>query len=202
MIELMLVVMIIGVMAMLIGPGIGEFIADARAAGAAEELVRLQRYVRARVEETGLAHLMQYDGTASNNLGRITVWEGMNNHCTTTPWNVAITNGAVRNQYPIEVFDMAAYNPTASGSPDAADHDRHVIRLTAKQNNGTDTVAAVNLCYQPSGLTLQGTTGASWTFLPHKTTIKFSITRTVNSVPHGMIREVLYPPGGNARLRI
>jgi prepilin-type N-terminal cleavage/methylation domain-containing protein len=205
-IELMIVVLIISVMAMLIGPGISEFISDTRAASAAEELVRLQRHIRARVEQTGLAHMMVFSAAGSNNLGTVTVWEGMNNHCSTTPWTQALTNGSANNHFPVEQVNMADYNPTSAGNAAANDSNRFVIQLTAQTGvttgNAGTVVSAFNLCFQPNGLTLLGTSATPWGFAQYVNPVTFFVRRTYNGTQHGVTRWVLYPPGGSARLRI
>src|SRR4051812_38372508 len=114
--EMSIVVLIMGAMAAMIAPGLGEFMADARASGASEELIRLDRVIRARVNQTGLAHLMLFqasdDAAGSNGLGRIRVWEGMNNHCNQTPWLQTINGAATLGHVPVDALDMgdSAYN--------------------------------------------------------------------------------------------
>ena len=166
--------------------------------------MRLQRHVRARVMETGLAHLVQFDPAGNSGLGTITVWEGMNNHCATTPWQSAVSNtGPGNNHFPVEQIQMFSYNASKGGvTPTSTDSNRQVIRLTAMQFNGTTyaAVGAFNLCLQPNGQTFQGAYGgATWAFTAQQQTYRFDVTRTVNGAQHGQIRMVIYPPGGNAR---
>jgi prepilin-type N-terminal cleavage/methylation domain-containing protein len=86
-IELMIVITIMGSKVAMIAPGLGEFLADARAASAAEAFVRLTRHMQARTQQTGLAHLLYFTTSQgdSNGLGVIRVYEGLNNHCRQTP---------------------------------------------------------------------------------------------------------------------
>ena len=203
--ELMIVITIMGTMAALLAPGISEFMADARASSATEDLVRLSRHMRARAQETGLAHLMMFGRTAtdSGGLGVFRVYEGMNNHCRTTPWPQTI-NGALSDGHaPIEIVDMQFYNPAASGyRPTADDSNRQVIAVTAE--TGAGAVDTVNLCYEPSGATFEGAADTSVTgfvFTRQIANIKFTVTRKVNAVQHGTTREVNFPPGGIARFR-
>src|SRR5262245_718025 len=118
--ELMIVVTVMGTMAALMAPGIGEFMADARASSASEELVRIRRHVGPRARQPGLPHLIVFGGTNndSGGLGRLSVWEGMNNHCRQTPWPQAL-NGAVTSGFaPVDGLDLGngIYNPVGSGS--------------------------------------------------------------------------------------
>src|ERR1700753_1681156 len=96
--ELMIAITIMGTMAALMAPGIAEFLADTRASAATEDLIRLSRHVRSRAQETGLAHLIVFDASngISGALGRILVYEGMNNHCRQTPWPQTLS-GTVAN---------------------------------------------------------------------------------------------------------
>jgi prepilin-type N-terminal cleavage/methylation domain-containing protein len=203
--ELMVVITVMGTMAALLAPGIGEFMADARASSATEDLVRLSRHVRARAQETGLAHLMMFGSTTNDTggLGRIRVYEGMNNHCRTTPWPQTI-NGTISDGHaPVQVVDMLLYNPMPSGrNPSVDDASRQVIAMTAQTSTGV--VDTVNLCYEPSGATFEGaadTSLAGFVFTRQIANIKLTVTRKVNSVQRGMTREVNFPPGGIARFR-
>jgi prepilin-type N-terminal cleavage/methylation domain-containing protein len=204
--ELMIVITVMGTMAALLAPGIGEFMADARASSATEDLVRLSRHIRSRAQETGLAHLMVFGRTSNDRggLGIFRVYEGMNNHCRTTPWPQTIGGSLSDGHAPVETLDMLTYNPSGKGlNPTVGDADRQVIAVTAQ--TGTDpSPTAVILCSEPGGTTYEGATDASlagFAFTRQTVNIKFTITRTVNSEQHGITREVNFPPGGVARFR-
>lgn len=218
--ELMLVLVIIGGLSALMVPGLSEFLADARASSASEDLVRLFRRTRARTQETGLAHWVQYDATASNNLGAIRVWEGMNNHCRQTLWTAVTTayiptTAATFGFAPVETLDMgsSSYNPPTGGSaPDAADTGRFVISLWVEQTAATpdDTailqgsrtaswLANAGICFQPNGETYQGgPTGMTI----HNTPFVFRIVRRRDGAARGVPRQVIVAPGGTARARL
>jgi prepilin-type N-terminal cleavage/methylation domain-containing protein len=205
--ELMIAVTIMGTMAALMAPGVGEFLADARASAVAEDLIRLSRHVRARAQETGLAHMLVFrgDAYASGGLGQILVWEGMNNHCRQTPW-AQTTGGTTANGHTtVDAIDLAsgAYNPVGSGvSPTSGDTNRQVIVLGAREGQTALTTAVI--CYEPSGVTLKGLTDSSsagFGFTVPSLPTTFTVTRTVNSEPRGAVREVVFPAGGTARFR-
>lgn len=203
--ELMIAITIMGTMAALLAPGIGEFMADARAAGASEDLVRLSRHVRARAQETGLAHLLVYSGLASDagGLGRIRVFEGMNNHCRQTPWPQTVGGTATDGHAPVDVLDLSSssYNP-GSSTPSIDDTNRQVIALRVANAIGAPDSAVI--CYDPSGSTWQGTFSASsigFVFTRQTTPITFTITRRVSGVTRGADRNVVFQPGGIARFR-
>jgi prepilin-type N-terminal cleavage/methylation domain-containing protein len=210
--EMSVVVLIMGVLAAMIAPGLGEIMADNRASAASEELVRLNRVIRARVNQTGLAHLMVFaatnDANGSNGLGRIRVWEGMNNHCNQTPWLQAINGTEADGQLPVEGMDMGdtAYNlPTGSSPPTATDTGRQVIRIEAS----TVPTAAV-LCFEPGGNTFVGATDGGapaigYAFTPQTQAETFTVVRAFSRSgameDHGVRRTVVFPPGGNGRMR-
>ena len=207
MLELMVTVTVMGTMAALLAPGIGEFMADARAASASEDLVRLSRHVRARAQESGLAHLLMYSGvsTESGGLGRIRVYEGMNNHCRQTPWPQTL-NGALSDGHaPVELLDMqsSSYNSSGSGRvPTIDDSARQVISLRVAGAIGAPDAAVI--CFDPSGATWQGSGNSSsigFAFTRQTQPITFTVSRKVSGVSRGANRVVVFQPGGIARVR-
>jgi prepilin-type N-terminal cleavage/methylation domain-containing protein len=205
--ELMIVVSVMGTMAALLAPGIGEFMADARAAAAAEDLVRISRHVRARAQESGLAHLLVFSGasTDSGGLGVVRVYEGMNNRCRQTPWPQTINGSVAQGHAPVEVLDLAAsqFNLGVNGrSPSIDDSGRQVIAMRASGSLGAPESAVI--CYEPSGATWEGVSNSSAVglgFTRQNVPINFNLTRTVNSVARGSTRRIVFQPGGIARFR-
>jgi Tfp pilus assembly protein FimT len=196
-----------GTMAALMAPGIGEFLADARASSATEDLIRLSRHVRSRAQETGLAHLIVFD--ASNNisgaLGRVLVYEGMNNHCRQTPWPQTITGTVANGHTTVDSVDLGSsiYNPVGSGvQARSTDTSRQVIAMAVRGSIGAPTSAII--CYEPSGATLEGVgdgSSAGYAFTNQNAPITFTVTRSVSGVQRGPVREVVFPAGGSARFR-
>jgi prepilin-type N-terminal cleavage/methylation domain-containing protein len=202
--ELMIAVSIMGTMAALLAPGISEFMADARAAGASEDLVRLSRHVRARAQETGLAHLLVYTGVPADagGLGRIRVFEGMNNHCRQTPWPQTVGGVAADGHAPVEVLDLSASSYNQGTNPSIDDTARQVIALRVSDAIGAPDSAV--LCFEPSGATWQGAftaTTIGFAFTRQNAPITFTITRRVDGVTRGADRNVVFQPGGIARFR-
>jgi prepilin-type N-terminal cleavage/methylation domain-containing protein len=206
-IEMMIVITVMGTMAALLAPGIGEYIADARATAASEGLVRVSRHVRARAQETGLAHLLIFgntkDAAGAYGLGRMLVYEGMNNHCRQTPWGQATAaNGAANGHAPVEALDLGdtSYNPRLGGTanPTVDDLGRHVVGLSA-----ADGLAAYTFCFEPSGAIWLGTPDATPTsgfkFARQVRPVTFSVRRTLNGTARGVTRNVVFQPGGIAR---
>jgi prepilin-type N-terminal cleavage/methylation domain-containing protein len=209
-VELMIVVTIMGAMAALIVPGIGEFLADARAASAAEALVRISRHMQARAHQTGLAHMLVFGGTSteSGGLGVVRVYEGMNNHCRQTPWAQTIGGREDEGHAPVDALDMGwgEYNPPTGGkAPAIDDRDRMVISL--RVTGAAAAPDAAILCVEPSGAVWEGvaasTAGSGFVFTKPvaKTSIDFIVSRKMNSVVRGRERTVSFSTSGIARFR-
>jgi prepilin-type N-terminal cleavage/methylation domain-containing protein len=209
-VELMIVITIMGSMAAMIAPGIGEFLADARAASAAEALVRLTRHMQARTQQAGLAHLIVFGSTNNDGggLGVIRVYEGMNNHCRQTPWSQTITGRDEDGHAPVEVLDLSTgeYNPTRSGSaPAVDDRDRQVVSLRVSGAVGAPDAAVI--CLEPSGAVWEGAAssalGAGYLFTRPLTTkaIVFTVSRKLNGAVRGRDRTVFLSTNGIARFR-
>jgi len=211
--ELAIVILIMGGMAAMIAPGLSEQMADARAAGAAEELVRLHRLIRARVNSTALAHLFWFqatnDAAGSNGLGNVRVWEGMNNRCSLTPWMWTINGDPDDGHQIIDGVDMgdSAYNlPVDGADPGLDDIGRQIIRIQGR-------ATTVILCFEPGGATYTGVVDAGapdvgFVFTPQTVAETFTVTRSITIAgdaeadrPRGVPRTVVFPAGGNGRLR-
>jgi prepilin-type N-terminal cleavage/methylation domain-containing protein len=205
--ELMIVVSIMGGMAALLAPGLSESLSDARASAAAEDLIRLSRHIRARAQESGLAHLFVFSSTSadSRGLGSVIVYEGMNNHCRQTPWNQAINGTATDGHAPVDSLDLrrSTYNPVASGvNASSDDANRQIVTLAVADSVGAPNQAI--LCFEPGGATYEGvgsSSNAGFAFTTQTKTITFTVARRVNSEARGTPRVVLFPPGGSARFR-
>jgi prepilin-type N-terminal cleavage/methylation domain-containing protein len=198
--ELMIVVVMVAVLALAVAPSMTEVLANNRQTSASMDLIRFARRIRQTAISSGTAHLMHYVQTASNGLGRIQVYRGMNNRCMQTPWNVAMDPGNPqlgpnRNMS----FDMIDYNPSDVGSrPGAADSGRQVIGLLeAGAGNRTE----LSLCYQPDGMVYAIYGDMTVTMVMQNVDTVFRIVRKIEGVEHGRAREVIFPLGGQARFR-
>lgn len=213
-IELMVVVVVIGVMAAAVVPALGEVRADGRQSDAAHDIVRVARRARSLAMERGVAHLLRFqrtpenDARASNGLGRIELYAGMTNRCRQNPWSQALNPGqplempVARREGP-DVLDMISFNPTDSAAAptlaEAASGGRQRIRITAS-SSGTDR-DVVHICYQTNGQTYEAFPNNAILLRPQTAPITFTVTRTVNGGQKGLTRQVVFPIGGNARVR-
>ena len=204
----MIVITIMGIMAAMIAPGIGEFLADSRASAAAEALVRISRHMQARTQQTGLAHLLEFTAKSndgSGGLGIVRVYEGMNNHCRQTPWNDTVKGSADNGHAPVDVLDMSSgeYNP-AAGRPTSLDQNRQVIALHVVNTVGIDSAV---ICIEPGGTVWEGVAtsdvGAGYVFTKPPSTkgIKFVVSRKMNNISRGVDRTVFFSTSGIARFQ-
>jgi len=219
-VELLVTVAIVGIMAAAIAPSLTSARADGRQSDAALELVRLARFARARMLDTGTAQLLRFNASASGGLGRATVHGGMNNRCRHTPWSQALQGawpmGAPGVRTGPGVLDMYVFNPTVigSGNPKSGDVGRHVITLRVSQTPPSGNPTAYEeayVCFEPSGRTYTALYSAakaddvqpalqlqSWPVL-------FTIERRTGPNPEdkrGVDRHVVFPAGGAARVRL
>lgn len=223
-VELLVTVAIVGVMAAAIMPSLISARADGRQSDAAQELIRLARRARSHMLETGVAHLLRFTNQLANNgpgLGRVELYSGMTNRCRHTPWLQALEGGGALGipaalLSGTNVFDMALVNPKGieGQAPKEGDAGRHVVTLRVSQQPTGVTLQAfaeMYICYEPSGQTytagyvtprLAGTVPAlqlqQWPVL-------FTIARKIGPSAgdaRGVDRQVVFPPGGNARVRL
>jgi prepilin-type N-terminal cleavage/methylation domain-containing protein len=209
-VELMISLVIIGIMAMAVAPSLTELLADNRQNSAAWDIVRLARRARGMATARGVAHLLLIRNTpnadGANGLGAILVYAGMNNKCAQTPWGPIFTAPNAFN--PVERFTMFPYNPARDDAPaNVNDIDRQVIhfevRIGGNENDAAHT-AGVQICYQPNGEIYSSlSSAAGGTLLPQGAPVLLSVRRKMDTRQLGVAggRQVLFPTGGNARLR-
>jgi len=207
-IELMVVVAIIGVMAAAIAPGLSLLVADNRQSGSAMDLVRFSRRARALSLSTGVAHLMRFQEARSGNLGRIELFAGMTSKCQQTPWAVAFAAAAGSPLAAVDVYDMAFYNRSGAAAPTDLDANRQVILLRAALSPPAAAPipqANAQICYQPNGetyfLASANAADAGTPLGRQALPLMFTISRTYNAAPQGIARQIMFPVGGNARMR-
>jgi prepilin-type N-terminal cleavage/methylation domain-containing protein len=202
-VELMIVLVIIGVMAATVAPGLTEIMADYRQFALTQEVISLVRRQKNRAWGSGRAVMLRFREADSGGLGAIAVFSGMNNKCVQTPWaNQVFVNGG---QTPEILLDVGYYNPVDGVTqPNVSDTGRQVIALTGGVVAGTN-LGEVWICIQPNGqvFTMTASPANPALFLPQATNVTFSVKRWVSiqgtRYPHGHDRFVLFPVGGLAR---
>jgi prepilin-type N-terminal cleavage/methylation domain-containing protein len=130
-IELMFVVLLIGVMAAMIAPGLSQGRREADIANAATALVRLGSRARAHAQTTGLAHAIRLTtiGTGST----VQVFRGTSPRCNAVVWNWA-------NATPIDQFLTTGQRYSGGSVP------MQLIPANSVPNN-------IRICIQPNGST-------------------------------------------------
>lgn len=194
--ELMIVLVIIGVMAMTVAPSLSDVLTNNRQASAAMDLVKFGRQIRSRSISSGVAQLMIYRSADSNGLGRIELFPSVNNRCRQSElaWKTGFDKGVLKPVRALS-YDMLDYNPGTN--PTATDTGRPVIKLLAKAN---DDLSELWLCYQPDGL-VYASYLAGDPLRVQDIDVEFTIQRKVNGVIQGYDRKAVFPMGGNARLQ-
>jgi hypothetical protein len=162
--------------------------------------------VRARVNQMGLAHLMIFNADACSGHGDVTVFEGMNNRCQSTPWaNVFAPTAAENGHFAVAALNMLDFNDLPSnytGGTDDRDRQVITVRGASLLGGAPQPLNVINMCIQPNGMTFVSTVAGNWTFQAQATPLLFTFRRTMDGEQHGVNRNVLFPVGGNARLRL
>jgi prepilin-type N-terminal cleavage/methylation domain-containing protein len=196
-VELLIVIVIVGIMAMTVAPSLSEILSGNRHANAAMDLIKFARATRSSAVSSGAAQLMRYVVAGSNNLGAIERYVGLTNRCLQSRWDIAMGGDAGQGAKRALGFDMAAYNP--GYKPSADDKGQQIIKMTAKSlgNTPKDIATELWLCYQPDGQVYA--MYDSGNLQVQNIDVEFTISRSIQGEKHGVDRKVLFPSGGNAR---
>jgi len=200
-IELMVVVTIIGILAGLAGPGVGAALREMRASNARADVIRILNHARTAPRGTGKAHLLQFDGAAEGNRGRLSVYRSDASSCLTTDWAavIAASNNCdvvtgVNNRCVTRTDFQSFFELSGAYS----------LQLTEAINP-----QALFVCYEPAGrmfwsnqanaagLSSNPPAGANGAFLFTLTTFRGAVGGT----PIGVARQILQPYGAAARVR-
>lgn len=196
MVELLIVVVIVGIMAMTVAPSLSEVLSGNRQASAAMDLIKFARATRSAAVSSGAAQLMVFGPSGSNNLGVINRYIGMTNRCLQSRWDIAMGSDPGQGAKRALGFDMAAYNPGYKPSDD--DKTQQVIKMSAAVLGGDAIQTVLWLCYQPDGQ-VYAMFDAGTVLQIQNVDFEFTISRSIYGEKHGVDRRVLFPAGGNAR---
>ncbi|MDH5673375.1 MAG: type II secretion system GspH family protein [Myxococcales bacterium] len=216
-IELMVVVVIIGIMAVSVAPSLAAVRADQRQSEAATELVGLLRRAWGATTRLGVAHaVVLAPDPAGSGFMTASVWTGMHRRCRQTPWLPAGANvarhgiadyrtahaggGAVG---PVEAINFASYNQLAGGVATGHRVDLTIRMTPPGEAPAAETVLAI--CHQPNGVSYTTTnfTTAPATWQRQGRPVFLSIVRTLGSgsgvQQSGVPRFVVVNPTGAPR---
>lgn len=203
--ELMIVVMMIGILAMLAIPSIRRQLRDRRNNQAAHEISLLYRTARARAIGRGGAVLVRFSpGGASTPRGRVEVFEAINagtgsassgslsgqvgglpaTSCQLTTWTAGVTSNGVT------VRSIASFDPSA--------FDVYSNVRLAFFDAGASSVSIADVCFSPLGRALArfGSTSTFTTLAQ----VPYIEVAPVDST--GRTRTVLVMPDGSSRLTL
>jgi prepilin-type N-terminal cleavage/methylation domain-containing protein len=186
-IELMVVLVVIAVVAGLAAPAISKAMHERRTAEAALDLVRLARHARSSAAGFGRAHMLRF---LPNDPGRVLVLRGRNNRCNgnvwaPNDWNANAAAPCEQNDFCIDELDMYRRFHTSSND----------VALTS-------AMGAVDVCYEPTGV-VRWRLGGAGMFLEANSIgggIRFDVVPRVGGNENGVVRRVVIPLGGDARV--
>ena len=192
-IELLVVVSIIAISAALAVPAISGSIQARTASQATLDLVRVARHARAASTAYGRAYMLRYE-TDSNpgTLGQVRLFRGTNNGCNTNDWVTIMAGGAcgTAGSMCVDSLTMA---------------DNRYQRASSEILMRVQDFAALDLCFEPSGIVRHrsGTAVNGGWFRSDNSVdggFIFTFQRLSSGAPVGVVRRVLFPLGGDARV--
>jgi prepilin-type N-terminal cleavage/methylation domain-containing protein len=182
-IELMVVIVIVAVVAGAAAPAIGASVRDRKASTATLDVVRTFRVARSSAAGYGVAYLVSFDEEADGGRGSLTVVRGTTNRCNSVDWSAST------------LLTVDQYR----GSDFSNDSDWQI------QLRGP--VAKLQLCYEPTGVTLWRTgTGRFSEASPTGSGggpvggWVFTVDRVEEGTAQGVQRRVVVPLGGDPRV--
>ena len=182
-IELMIVVLIIGIVAVIAGPGITNRLRESRADRMGQQIALSFRGARLRAMGRGFAVLVRYSATgfqvieALPSVGLNNCEPGLPPTCLNTTWSSATETRVV------ETVNLANLTNSLTAA------------VTLQPAN--TAVTALEVCYSSHGRTFSRTIAAN-PFTPMTNTIDVLISRGTNTLS----RHVLILPNGMARLAL
>ena len=188
--ELMVVVIIIMVAVAIAVPTLSSAFAERRTAEAALETVRVARRGRSEANGSGVAYLLRFNDAFEAPLGGIRLFRGNTSGCNSTDWTAinAIDAECAGNEYCVDQVFMPTYQRGASE-----------VRVTV-----TGMAGIVDLCFEPSGgMRWRNGAGAAFnaTIAGLNGGVQYEFTRLAGGAPQGVVRQVIFPFGGDARIR-
>ena len=184
--ELMMVVTLLGAFATLAGTSVGSFMADARQQNATYAVLKVARQAHDLAGRSGKAHLLTFRQADGNGLGVFQVFSGMGSRCLKTLWAPAAQTR----------YDLTAANP-GPAVPRRADLGRHVIAASGQL--AAQAVEDITLCFEPSGRTFSQVAGEAMRVQTEL--VSFQVERSYDGRLTGVTRNVVFEPGGGARVQ-
>ncbi|MBC7170926.1 MAG: hypothetical protein H5U40_00775 [Polyangiaceae bacterium] len=174
----MVVIAIVMVVAAAAAPAIGAAFRERKTSTAALDVVRAFRNARSAAAGYGRAYMVRYVQTNDHDRGDLQVFRGMTNRC----------NGGVFSGTHVQGMGYSALTH-------ATDFPIELRLVPTEQ-------ATLELCYEPTGQTYWRTTAPRFSTESFNgaSAFRFSVTRRVGGAVEGVVRYVVVPLGGDARI--
>lgn len=190
--ELMIVVAIIGIVAALAAPQMGQARADSRTQEVTLDLVRMLRNARSSAAGYGRAHLVNYTAVGAGGSGLVQVYRGLNNRCNTNNWPALTAAGCAGNPMCVDEVDPARYEVGDS---------QYQVRMPG-------IGGAVQVCFEPTGITRWRRPAGAPVFTADNLNggatlgggFLMTVQRRQDGADVGVQRRVMLPLGGDARV--
>jgi len=193
MIESLAVVTIIGMMAAAIMPGMTDMVASTRQHSAADEIMLLARQARREALLGGkYAYSLVFQAGAGNGTGAVQVITGITGYCnraSTTTYNDPVTGLVLPRGWQLALGGMAI--------GDLSFGSHRIFGVMEMPEN--QVIAGVVLCYAANGET--HVTAPGFNNVEQTQVAVLRIRRDMRGIQKGIERQIVFMPGGTARLR-
>ncbi len=178
-IELMVVVVIVGVVAALAAPTIGNALANRRTNELSLEVVRLVRQARSAAVGQGRAYFLSIDPATEEMM----LFRGTTNRCTPrASWDAITAPGCEGN-----VRCTAYVRGPVVGS---SSYDFQI--------DGSDN--PIDLCFEPTGITRWSASSSAFATTHPRGGVQVNVRRVVDGATAGVAKIVVIPFGADARV--
>lgn len=184
--ELMMVVTLLGAFATLAGTSVGSFMADARQQNATYAVLKMARQAHDLARRSGKAHLLAFSQAQGNGHGAFNLFGGLSGSCLKSLWPAEADAS----------YDLTAANP-GPAEPRAADNNRHVIAASATR--GEEPFEQLSLCIEPTGRSYTQVAGEGMALQTEL--VSLQVSRRYDGRLTGVTRNVVFEPGGTARVQ-
>lgn len=178
-IELMVVVIIVGVVAALAAPTIGNALANRRTNELALEVVRIVRQGRSAAVGQGRAYFLQIDPATEEMM----LFRGRTNRCTPHASWAAITSAGCHGNPRCTAYVEGPVVGTSS----------YDIQIDGADN-------PIDICFEPSGITRWSQASSAFAATHPRGGVQVNVRRVVDGSTAGVAKIVVVPFGADARV--
>ena len=178
----MVIVVIIGLLTALAGPGVGGWFARNRAQRGFYDVLRVARHARSAPIAEGRVYRLRVVGSGARR--RVEIWRGTSNLCSTTPWNLVMAPACDATGDCVDFADMNTYSVNATDYVDVE-----------------PGAGFFGLCWQPDGRMLAATSAdvlPVW-IDPANGAAQLDVQRYEDGSAAGPVRRIVFPSFGSPR---